>query len=231
MIIMEIDLSSIGMERGRQYETIITTKNDDSTKHAAPIGVLCSGPDIIICRIFKGSHTLENILKRKEFYVNITHSPELFTESLVEDLNDDYFGENTLKDADAYFKCEVISFKEAVKQSDPIKRKDEAIVFKSKVVELVIKNETEAFNRGFAYVIESLVNFARFDLVEGGIANDRIFNTIELYSSNLISREETLQRLQYEKPNNQICILSQAVADTYLHFVESSVIVTEEPTR
>ena len=167
MIIMEIDLSSIGMERGRQYETIITTKNDDSTKHAAPIGVLCSGPDIIICRIFKGSHTLENILKRKEFYVNITHSPELFTESLVEDLNDDYFGENTLKDADAYFKCEVISFKEAVKQSDPIKRKDEAIVFKSKVVELVIKNETEAFNRGFAYVIESLVNFARFDLVEG----------------------------------------------------------------
>ena len=167
MIIMEIDLSSIGMERGRQYETIITTKNDDSTKHAAPIGVLCSGPDIIICRIFKGSHTLENILKRKEFYVNITHSPELFTESLVEDLNDDYFGENTLKDADAYFKCEVISFKEAVKQSDPIKRKDEAIVFKSKVVELVIKNETEAFNRGFAYVIESLVNFARFDLAEG----------------------------------------------------------------
>lgn len=167
MIIMEIDLSSIGMERGRQYETIITTKNDDSTKHAAPIGVLCSGPDIIICRIFKGSHTLENILKRKEFYINITHSPELFTESLVEDLNDDYFGENTLKDADAYFKCEVISFKEAVKQSDPIKRKDEAIVFKSKVVELVIKNETEAFNRGFAYVIESLVNFARFDLVEG----------------------------------------------------------------
>lgn len=164
---MEIDLSSIGMERGRQYETIITTKNDDSTKHAAPIGVLCSGPDIIICRIFKGSHTLENILKRKEFYINITHSPELFTESLVEDLNDDYFGENTLKDADAYFKCEVISFKEAVKQSDPIKRKDEAIVFKSKVVELVIKNETEAFNRGFAYVIESLVNFARFDLVEG----------------------------------------------------------------
>lgn len=70
-----------------------------------------------------------------------------------------------------------------------------------------------------------------FDLVEGGIANDRIFNTIELYSSNLISKEETLQRLQYEKPNNQICILSQAVADTYLHFVESSVIVTEEPTR
>lgn len=164
---MEIDLSLIGMEKGRQYETIITTKNEDGTNHAAPIGVLCSGSDIIINRIFKGSHTLENILNRKEFYVNITHSPELFTYSLIDDLNDDYFAENTLKNADAYFKCNVISFKEAVKQSDPIKKKGEAIVFKSKVVELVINRETQAFNRGFGYVIESLTNFSRFDLVEG----------------------------------------------------------------
>lgn len=165
---MEIDLSLIGMEKGRQYETIITTKNDDGTDHAAPIGVLCSGPDTIINRIFKKSHTLENILNHKEFYVNITHSPELFTSSLIDGIADDCFNDNnTLKQADAYFKCEVISFKQAVKQSDPVKRNDEAIVFKSKVVELVINNETEAFNRGFAYVIESLVNFARFDLVEG----------------------------------------------------------------
>ena len=164
---MEIDLSLIGMERGRQYETIITTKNDDGTNHAAPMGVLCSGPDVIINRIFKGSHTLENILKQKEFYVNITQSPHLFTYSLIDDLDNEYFADNnTLKDADAYFKCEVINFKEAVKQSDPIKKKGEAIVFKSKVVELVIKRETEAFNRGFGYVIESLVNFLRFDLVD-----------------------------------------------------------------
>ena len=168
MIIMEIDLSLIGMEKGRQYETLITTRNEDGSNHAAPIGVLCSGPDTIIIRIFKGSHTLENILNRKEFYVNICHSPELFTCSLIDDLSDDYFTDiNTLKSADAYFKCEVISFKEAVKQSDPIKNKDEAVVFKSKVCELVINKETQAFNRGFGYVIESLTNFSRFDLVEG----------------------------------------------------------------
>lgn len=168
MIIMEIDLSSIGMEKGRQYETIITTRNEDGSNHAAPIGVLCSGSDVIINRIFKGSHTLENILRQKEFYVNVTHSPELFTWSLVENLDEDYFADNnTLKSADAYFKCEVISIKEAVKQSDPIKKKDEAIVIKSKVVEMVIRHDTQAFNRGFAYVIESLTNFSRFDLVEG----------------------------------------------------------------
>ena len=168
MIIMEIDLSLIGMEKGRQYETVITTRNEDGSNHAAPIGVLCSGPDTIINRIFKGSRTLENILNRKEFYVNICHSPELFTCSLIDELGDEYFTDrNTLKSADAYFKCEVISFKEAVKQSDPVKNKDEAIVFKSKVCELVINKETRAFNRGFGYVIESLTNFSRFDLVEG----------------------------------------------------------------
>lgn len=165
---MEIDLSLIGMEKGRQYETIITTENSEGVKNAAPIGVLCSGPDTIINRIFKGSHTLDNILSQKEFVVNITHSPELFTSSLLGNLDDDCFNDDlSLKDCDAYFRCEVISFKEAVKQSDPIKKKGEAIVFKSKVVELVIHNKTQAFNRGFAYVIESLTNFSRFDLVEG----------------------------------------------------------------
>ena len=61
----------------------------------------------------------------------------------------------------------------------------------------------------------------KFDVIEGGIANDRVFNTIELYSSGLITKDEALQRLVYEKPNNQICILNQSVADGYLSFVEA----------
>lgn len=168
MIIMEIDLSLIGMERGRQYETIITTENKEGVKNAAPIGVLCSGPNTILNRIFKGSQTLDNIITQKEFVVNITHSPELFTTSLLDNFSDDDFNPDlSIKDADAYFKCRAISFTEAVKRSDPIKSSGEAIVIKSEVVELIIKRETKAFNRGFAYVIESLTNFLRFDLVEG----------------------------------------------------------------
>lgn len=60
-----------------------------------------------------------------------------------------------------------------------------------------------------------------FDVVEGGIANDRVFNTIELYAAGLTPREDTLQKLRYEKPNNQICILNQAVLDRFLRFVEA----------
>lgn len=162
---MIIDLTLIGMEKGRQYETIITTSDSENNKNAAPIGVICSGPDKVLSRIFKGRHTLENIISQREYVVNITHDPMLFTESTLGNLPQDYFNEdNSLKCADAYFKCEVISLKEAVKQSDPVKKKGEAIVIKAKVTELVIKRNTKAMNRGFGYVVESLANLTRFDL-------------------------------------------------------------------
>lgn len=162
---MIIDLTLIGMEKGRQYETIITTSDSENNKNAAPIGVICSGPDKVLSRIFKGRHTLENIISQREYVVNITHDPMLFTESTLGNLPQDYFNEdNSLKCADAYFKCEVISLKEAVKQSDPVKKKGEAIVIKSKVTELVINRNTKAMNRGFGYVVESLANLTRFDL-------------------------------------------------------------------
>nr|WP_295001052.1 DUF447 domain-containing protein [uncultured Methanobrevibacter sp.] len=167
MVKMKIDLSLIGMERGRQYETIITTKNQDGSKNAAPIGVICAGNDIIINRIFKGSRTLDNIIREREFTVNITHDPELFTNSTLGNLSQDLFNDDfSIKNVKAHFKCEVISLTKAIKQSDPIKKNGKAIVIKSKVVDLTIEEKTHALNRGFGYVIESLVNFTRFDFME-----------------------------------------------------------------
>ena len=166
MIDMQIDLASVGMEKGKQYETIITTTSCDDIKNAAPIGVICAGQDKVLNRIFKGSRTLENIISKREFIVNITHNLEVFTLSTVGNLPEDYFNEdNSLKCADAYFKCEVISLKEAVKQSDPVKSNGEAIVIKSKVTQLVINKQTRPINRGFGYVIESLSNLTRVDIV------------------------------------------------------------------
>ena len=60
-----------------------------------------------------------------------------------------------------------------------------------------------------------------YDIIEGGIANDRVFNTIELYDAGLISKEVALERLRFEQPNNQICILLQQIVDEHLHFVEA----------
>lgn len=43
-----------------------------------------------------------------------------------------------------------------------------------------------------------------FDIVIGGVANDRVFNTVELYFDNLIDKKEAIKRLRYEEPNSQI---------------------------
>ncbi len=167
MMLMQIDLSLIGMEKGKQYETIITTHNSEGVQNAAPIGVICSGPDKVVCRIFKGSHTLDNICSQREFVVNITHNSELFYKSTLGNLPEDQFiSDDSIKGIQAYFKCEVTSLKQAVKRSDPIKKKDEAIVIKADVVELNINSDVKAFNRGFGHVIESLSNYSRFDLVD-----------------------------------------------------------------
>ena len=49
-----------------------------------------------------------------------------------------------------------------------------------------------------------------YDIVEGGVANDKVFNTVELYFDGLIDKAEAISRLRYEKPNLQLCFRTEA---------------------
>ena len=60
-----------------------------------------------------------------------------------------------------------------------------------------------------------------FDVIEGGIADDQVFDTIDLYFAGVYTREQALDQLLYKKPNHQICVASQSVLDLHLHFIES----------
>lgn len=60
-----------------------------------------------------------------------------------------------------------------------------------------------------------------YDIIEGGIADDQVFNTIDLYFSGIYTKEQALDQLRYKKPNYQICITSQQLIDHHLHFIES----------
>ena len=48
-----------------------------------------------------------------------------------------------------------------------------------------------------------------YDLVCGGVANDKVFNTVELFFDGLIEKSVALSRLQYEKPNLQIAFRTE----------------------
>lgn len=53
-----------------------------------------------------------------------------------------------------------------------------------------------------------------YDIVMGGVANDKVFNTVELYFDHLIDKKEAINRLKYEKPNMQICFRTMSVLET-----------------
>lgn len=60
-----------------------------------------------------------------------------------------------------------------------------------------------------------------FEVVIGGVANDKVYNTLELFFDDLITKSEALGRLKYEKPNNQICFRSQKAIDLCLTYIKS----------
>ena len=61
-----------------------------------------------------------------------------------------------------------------------------------------------------------------FDLVEGGLANDKVFNTIDLYFAGTISKDDALGKLSFEYPNHQLCILNQKIIVHHLHFIKAT---------
>ena len=65
---------------------------------------------------------------------------------------------------------------------------------------------------------------AGWDLIIGGIANDKVFDTLQLYFDRLINATEAIGRLQYDKPNIQYCFKTQAIIDGALRFAGSEIL-------
>ena len=64
-------------------------------------------------------------------------------------------------------------------------------------------------------------NVGDYDMVIGGIANDRVIITLDRYFAGEISQREALGLLKYEKPNIQYCIRSEQMLKECLTYIES----------
>ena len=60
-----------------------------------------------------------------------------------------------------------------------------------------------------------------YDMVIGGIANDRVIITLDRYFIGEISQEEALGLLRFEKPNIQYCIRSERMLRECLTYISS----------
>ena len=67
-----------------------------------------------------------------------------------------------------------------------------------------------------------------YDLVEGGVANDNVIDTVEDYENGIITAEQALGQLRYKEINHQICILNKDIADKCLTFISSETLKPED---
>jgi len=67
----------------------------------------------------------------------------------------------------------------------------------------------------------------QYDVVEGGVANDRVIDTVEDFEKGIITAEQALGQLKYKRVNQQIAILSQSVIDDCLEFIGSCQLSSE----
>lgn len=61
--------------------------------------------------------------------------------------------------------------------------------------------------------------YKQYDIIEGGVANDKVFQTVDLYMAGIYNKEQALQNLVYEMPNNQLCFITQKAIDRCLVYI------------
>lgn len=66
--------------------------------------------------------------------------------------------------------------------------------------------------------------YSIYDYVEGGVANDRVVDTVNLFMAGLMDSDTALRRLAMHKPNNQICLINQTLTDKYLRYERTDIL-------
>lgn len=123
-------------------------------------------------------------------------------------------------------------YEQALKWCGKFKRREQdGIISKCELDETVfVEKNIMRFESYSEEWLEFILNRRRgndttdYDVVIGGVASDKVFNTVELYFDGLIDKTEALKRLQYEKPNLQVCLRTQEVLDQYLTFEGSEMV-------
>ncbi len=97
-------------------------------------------------------------------------------------------------------------------------------------MEQVLANEYRLFNMSsynqewLDFIVQSRNGkkpWLPYDIIEGGVADDKVIDTVEEYISGNITVEQALGQLIHKHPNNQMCILNQEIIDNHLTYIES----------
>lgn len=193
---MNYDLSKVGIEPDLQYECIITTINDEGVKNAGAFSFRYLGDDRVFCRIFEGSKTLKNIQNTHEYVVNITQDPLVFTYATLDCLSDEYYTDDSdiaiIKNTPAYIIVDVENIEKKTPDDFPIQGNNNIFFITGKIRKFTINDENaNAYNRGLSGLIEGLVNFERYKIVDDEKRKE--------YMDRLIENKRVIDKVSDEK--------------------------------
>lgn len=203
---MNYDLGKVGIEKDIQYECITTTINEDGVKNAGAFAFTYLGEDKVFCRIFEGSKTLKNIQNTKEYVVNVTQNPLVFTYATLDCLGDEYYTDDEdiaiIKNTPAYIIVDVESIEKKTPDDFPVKEDENIFFITGKIREFIINDESaQAFNRGLPALIECLVNVSRYKIVDE--------EQRKVYMDKLIENQKIINNVSDEKTKKAIADLKE----------------------
>ena len=67
-----------------------------------------------------------------------------------------------------------------------------------------------------------------YDIIEGGVANDQVIDTVEDYFVGRITAEQAIGQLRFARVTHQMCISNQDIVDRFLHFVGTEPVEVKE---
>ena len=193
---MTFDLSKLGIEKDLQYECITTTMSRDGVKNAGAFAFIYLGDDKVHCHIFEGSKTLKNILDTNEYVVNVTQDPLVFTYATLDCLGDEYYTDDEdiaiIKNTPSYIIVDVENVEIKTPENFPIKGDSIIYFIDGKIRKVVVNDENvKAYNRGMGGLIEGLVNFSRYKIVDDAKRKE--------YMDRLIENQRVINKVSDEK--------------------------------
>ena len=159
-------LADIGIKKNWTYETIISCFNGDIS-HFAPFGIKSPDMESVRLEIYKGSNTLDFILKQREFVINFVDNPSYFFYSLYERAQI-RFSEADIIKAPVIINCPAVI---EAKITTSIE-KTQSYIINADIINIIFNNIPRLFNRAEGLVMESLIASTRIGYMPEGKVSD-----------------------------------------------------------
>jgi hypothetical protein len=160
-------LNRLGFHRNTIVETILTTRNNDRTLNAAPMGIKRIGNIFLEIKPFKSSQTFCNLSKGVKTCINISFNPMLFLatafkEKIIE--QPDIDSDLKILGTDASVFCKVVSLKDFSEIQAQAKLEVESLELWSP--------HPIVFSRGKAMAIEAVIHATRVEAFRNSIESE-----------------------------------------------------------